>query len=93
MVRNILPLASLTLILGMGTALAADTALDSPLAERVASAAEKACPTQVYDGAPKHLFYPASYKAEHDTCVRLVTRSALAKIAAADSGLEQLAAK
>jgi hypothetical protein len=89
MVRNILPLASLALILIAPAAFAADTALVA----RVASAAEKACPTQVYDGAPKHLFYPASYKAEHDTCVRLVTRSALAKIAAADSSREQLAAK
>jgi len=75
MVRNILPLASLALVLGAGSAFAAD-------ASRIAAVAEKACPTQVYDGAPKHLFYPASYKAEHDTCVRLVTRQALKQIAA-----------
>ena len=34
-----------------------------------------------------------SYKAEHETCVRLVTRSALAQIAAASSGLDQVAQK
>jgi hypothetical protein len=88
MVRNILSLASLTLILTAGSAFAADTALS----DRVASAAEKACPTQVYDG-PKHLFYPMAYRAEHETCVRLVTRSTLAKIAASSTGLEQVASK
>jgi hypothetical protein len=89
MVRNILPLAVLALSASIGSAFAADANLTASLT----AAAEKACPLQVYDGAPKHLFYPASYKAEHDTCVRLVTRSALAKIAAADSSREQLAAK
>ena len=89
MVRNILPLASLTLLLTSRAALADDAALTA----RVATAAEKACPTQVYDGGPKHLFYPMSYKAEHETCVRLVTRSALAQIAAASSGLDQVAQK
>jgi hypothetical protein len=82
MVRNILPLATLALVLGAAPAFAADTALNASLATRVAAAAEKACVTQVYDG-PKHLFYPISYKAEHDTCVRLVTRQALKQIAAA----------
>ena len=77
MVRHILPLAALTLSLGIGSAFAADANLTSRLTE----AAEKACPTQVYEG-PKHLFYPMSYKAEHDTCVRLATRSALKQIAA-----------
>jgi hypothetical protein len=47
---------------------------------------------QVYDG-PKHLFYPVSYRAEHETCVRLVTRSVLAKIAATDSARAQVAQK
>jgi hypothetical protein len=84
MVRNILPLAALALVLGAAPAFAADTTLSS----RIAAAAEKACPTQVYDG-PKHLFYPMSYKAEHETCVRLVTRHALKQIAAA--GFAQVA--
>lgn len=88
MVRNFLPLATLTLALGASPALAADAMLTA----RIEAAAAKACPLQVYDG-PKHLFYPVSYKAEHDTCVRLVTRSTLAKIAAASSGLEQVASK
>jgi uncharacterized protein (DUF2141 family) len=88
MVRNFLPLASLSLILLAAPAFAADDALTA----RITAAAEKACPTQVYDG-PKHFFYPDSYKAEHETCVRLVTRSVLAKIAAANSGLEQVAQK
>jgi len=79
MVRTILPLATLALVLGAAPAFAADTALTA----RITAAAEKACPLQVYDGAPKHLFYPMSYKAEHETCVRLVTRQALKQIAAA----------
>ena len=77
MVRHILPLAAFALSLGIGSAFAADANLTARLTE----AAEKACPTQVYEG-PKHLFYPMSYKAEHDTCVRLVMRSALKQIAA-----------
>ena len=79
MVRNILPLASLALVLGAAPAFAADANLTAS----ITAAAEKACPTQVYDGAPKHLFYPLTYKAEHETCVRLATRSALKQIAAA----------
>ena len=88
MVRNILPLASLALVLGAAPAFAADTALTA----RVTAAAEKACVTQTYEG-PKHLFYPISYKAEHETCVRLVTRSVLKKIAAAESARAQMAQK
>ena len=76
MVRNILPLASLTLSLFAAPALAADQAL----VERITAEAEKACPLQVYDGPRGHLFYPISYKAEHETCVRLVTRSVVQKI-------------
>ncbi len=87
MVRNILPLASLTLTLIAAPAFAADTALVA----RIEAAAEKACPLKVYDGATKHLFYPMSYKAEHETCVRLVTRSTLAKIAAAHAETPQVA--
>ncbi len=78
MVRNFIPLASLTLTLFAAPALAADEAL----VERITAEAEKACPLQVYDG-PRHLFYPISYKAEHETCVRLVTRSVVKKIEAA----------
>ena len=86
MVRNFLPPASLSLILLAAPAFAADDALTA----RITAAAEKACPLQVYDG-PRHLFYPMSYKAEHETCVRLVTRSTLAKIAAANTGMDQVA--
>jgi hypothetical protein len=88
MVRNILPLISLSLILSAGSAFAADSALT----ERITAAAEKACPLQVYDGAPKHLFYPITYKAEHETCVRLTVRSTLKQIAA-NGGFEQVAQK
>jgi hypothetical protein len=88
MVRNILPLASFALMLGMSSAFAADAALTA----RVTAAAEKACPTQVYEG-PSHLFYPETYKAEHYTCVRLVTRSALKQIASAGTSYELLAQK
>lgn len=88
MVRNILPLAALALTLGMSTAFAADAGVTA----RITAAAEKACPLQVYDG-PKHLFYPETYKAEHETCVRLVTRSALKQIASTSTGFEQVAAK
>jgi len=76
MVRNILPLASLTLSLLAVPAFAADQAL----VERITAAAEKACPLQVYEGSG--LFYPISYKAEHANCVRLVTRSVVSKIEA-----------
>jgi hypothetical protein len=86
MVRNFLHLASLTLILSAAPAFAEDAALVA----RIQAAAEKACPTQVYDG-PSHLFYPVTYKAEHETCVRLVTRSALARIAAAQAETPQVA--
>jgi hypothetical protein len=79
MVRNILPLASFALMLGMSSAFAADDALVA----RVTAAAEKACPLEVYDGAPKHLFYPMTYKAAHETCVRMVTIHTLKKIASA----------
>jgi hypothetical protein len=78
MVRNFLPLASLSLTFFAAPALAADEALVA----RITAEAEKACPLQVYDG-PRHLFYPISYKAEHETCVRLVTRSVVKKIEAA----------
>lgn len=88
MVRNILPLASLTLMLGMGAAQAAD----ADLTARVTAAAEKACPLQVYDGGTKHLFYPMTYKAEHETCVRLTVRSTLKQLAA-NGSFEQVAAK
>jgi hypothetical protein len=88
MVRNILPLATLVLALSAGSAFAADAARVA----RIEAAAEKACPVQVYEG-PKHLFYPVSYKAEHETCVRLVTRSVLKKIAAAESARAQMAQK
>lgn len=88
MVRNILPLAAFALTLGMSTAFAADAGVTA----RVTAAAEKACPLQVYDG-PKHLFYPETYKAEHETCVRMVVRSALKQIASNASGLEQVAQK
>jgi hypothetical protein len=86
MVRNFLPLASLSLTLFAAPAFAEDAALVA----RITAAAEKACPTQIYDG-PKHLFYPMTYKAEHETCVRLVTRSTLAKIAAAQAETPQVA--
>ena len=86
MIRNILPLATLVLAVSAGSAFAADAARIA----RIETAAEKACPMQVYDG-PKHLFYPMTYKAEHETCVRLVTRSVLAKIAATDSARAQVA--
>ena len=86
MIRNILPLATLVLAVSAGSAFAADAARIA----RMETAAEKACPMQVYDG-PKHLFYPMTYKAEHETCVRLVTRSVLAKIAATDSARAQVA--
>jgi hypothetical protein len=79
MVRNFLPLASLTLTFLAAPALAADEALVA----RITAEAEKACPLQVYDGPGGHLFYPISYKAEHETCVRLVTRSVVKKIEAA----------
>ena len=80
MVRNILPLVSLSLTFFAAPALAADEALVA----RISAAAEKACPLQVYEGdGPRHLFYPMSYKAEHETCVRLVTRSVVKKIEAA----------
>lgn len=88
MVRNILPLATLVLALSAGPVFAADAARVA----RIEAAAEKACPAQVYEG-PKHLFYPVSYRAEHETCVRLVTRSVLKKIAAAESAREQMAQK
>jgi hypothetical protein len=89
MVRNIiLPLVSLSIVLGAGSAFAADSATTA----RVTAAAEKACPLQVYDGAPKHLFYPMTYKAEHETCVRLTVRHTLKQIAANDS-LEKVASK
>jgi len=78
MVRNFLPLVSLSLTFFAAPALAEDDALVA----RITADAEKACPLQVYDG-PRHLFYPISYKAEHETCVRLVTRSVVKKIEAA----------
>ena len=80
MVRNILPLVSLSLTFFAAPALAADEALVA----RITAAAEKACPLQLYEGdSPRHLFYPITYKAEHETCVRLVTRSVVKKIEAA----------
>ena len=87
MVRNFVPLACLTLMFAASPAFAEDAALVA----RIQTAAAAACgPEKVYDG-PRHLFYPMSYRAEHETCIRLVTRSALARIAAAKAETPQVA--
>lgn len=92
MVRNILPLASLTLTLGLTLGMGAAQAEDAALVARVTAAAEKACgPVQVYDG-PRHLFYPMTFKAEHETCVRMTTIHALKQFAA-NGSFEQVAQK
>lgn len=91
MVRTFFPLLPLAaLMAAMGTAQAADTGL----AARVEATAAKICgPEASYEGGPRHLFYPTLYKAETATCVRLVTRSALARLAASNSGTAFVALK
>jgi len=88
MVRKILPSLAI-LAFSVGTAQAADDALTA----RVTAAATKICGPQAVNDGPRSLFYPAMYKAETEACVRLVSRSALAKIAAANNGAEYIALK
>ena len=88
MFRKLLPTTLLILVAGAGTALADDVAL----ASRIEAAAAKLCgPVTAYSGSG--LFYPQMYKAENATCVRLVSRAALAKFAAMSPAGETIALK